>query len=380
VLYEMLTGRREFPGETSASVISAIMTAQPPSISTLVPVTPPALEHLVTRCLAKNPDQRWQTARDVADELRWLQETGGEGGGKDRTRTHAHPRPAWWKIALPAAAVLAIAASAYVLYERSRPVLTDRDVIVLSEFVNKTGDSGFDGTLKTYLATRLEQSPFLSLLPEESVRETLREMRRSPDERVTAEVAREVGQRQGLKAALECAIATFGSRHVITVNAKDCRTGATLFSDAESAEGKEAVPTALDRLASRLRRGLGESLASMQKSPAPVEFRTTSSLEALQAYSRGVEVDLSGGYRESIAYFKRAIELDPSFASAYQRVANRYNALGDLTLAEEYSRKAYALRDRVPEHGNEWYYITSSYHLNVDKDMVREIELAELSN
>ncbi len=215
VLYEMLTGRRAFPGNTSASVISAIIVSEPPPISTLQPVTPPALEHLVTRCLAKDPDRRWQTARDVADELRWLQETGGIGAARAIRAAPAArgPRPAWWANAVPAVALLAIAAGAYFLYARTRPILTDRDVIVLSDFVNTTGDAQFDATLAQALRIQLEESPFLSILPEESVRESLRMMGRSPDDPVTAAVAREIGRREGLKAALEGSIAALGSRY-----------------------------------------------------------------------------------------------------------------------------------------------------------------------
>jgi len=381
VLYEMLAGRRAFAGDSGASVVSAIMTSEPPPLRTLQPDTPAALDRLVRRCLAKHPDARWQSAADLADELRWLQDAssiGAAGGAISAAPAAGHPRPAWWKFAVPAMALLVITACGYLLYARTRPILTDRDVIVLAEFVNRTGDTAFVGTLKTYLTVQLDQSPFLSILPEQSVRETLREMRRSPDARVTAELARDICQRQGLKAALEGSIAVFDSQYLITVQAKECQSGASLFSDAEHAESKNAVPAALNRLASRLRRGLGESLASMQKHPAPVDFRTTSSLDAFEAYSRGVEVDLSGRSRESIAYYQRAIELDPSFASAYQRAANRYAFLGDSTLAEEYTRKAYELRDRVPENGNEWYYITSSYHLQVDGDLIKEIELAGL--
>jgi eukaryotic-like serine/threonine-protein kinase len=376
VLYEMLTGRRAFPGETSASVISAIMTAQPPPVSTLVPVTPPALEHLVTRCLAKNADERWQTARDVADELRWVQESGGAGRGKARRRNDSHRRPAWWKIAIPAAALVAIAAAAYLLHERSQPILTERDVVVLADFINTTGDTVWNGTLKQALGISLGQSPFLSIYPDEGVRETLTRMARSPDATVTGAVAREVGQREGLKAAVEGSIAALGSRYLIMVEVRDCRTGASLVSEKEEAESKEAVSTALDRLAVRIRRRLGESLTSVEKYDAPLERATTPSLEALQAYSLGVRESFSGNTSKAVTYLSRAIELDPTFASAYSRLANRYEVAGDSTRAEECARKAYALRDRATE--NERYYITSTYHLRVDGDLIKEVEVTEL--
>jgi serine/threonine protein kinase/tetratricopeptide (TPR) repeat protein len=380
VLYEMLTGRRAFPGETSASVISAIMTAQPPSISTLVPVTPPALEHLVTRCLAKNPDERWQTARDVADELRWLQETGGsvaESGASATAPAARRPRVAWWKIALPVAAVLASAASAYVLYERSRPVLTDRDVIVLADFVNTTGDAVFDGALKQALAMALEQSPFLSVYPADGVRDALKRMARPPDAPVTGALAREVCQREGLKAVLQGSVAALGNRYLIIVEAHDCDTGAALASDKEEAARKEEVVRALDRLAPRLRHRLGEALASVQKHDVPIEGKaSTSSLEAYNAFSLAVKKLSVNKPAEAVPLFKRAIELDPNFAYAHARLAAAYESLPNSLAAQDESiQKAYALRDRVTEF--ERYYITVLYYAYHDGNLLKAIEAAE---
>ncbi len=398
VLYEMATGVLPFRGASSAATFDAILHKAPTAPVRINPDLPVELERIINKALEKDRTLRYASAADLHVDLVRLKRDSdparrsasstpaeaaapSETGASSASGLLAAPalrraRLAWWKVAVPAVAVLAIAAGAYLLYARTRPVLTDRDVIVLSEFGNKTGDAQFDGTLTQALRIDLEQSPFVSILSEQLVRETLGLMGRSPDAPVTPALAREIGQREGLKATVEGSIAALGSGYLITLEARDCRTGASLVSDKEESESKEAVSKALDRLVVRLRGRLGESLASVQKHSAPLERATTSSLEALQAYTLGIRVAESDRNRESILHLKRAIELDPAFASAYQRAANRYDAIGDRTQAEAYSRKAYELRGRVSE--NERFYITSSYHLNVDRDLIKQIEVAEL--
>ena len=398
VLYEMATGVLPFRGASSAATFDAILHKAPTAPVRINPDLPGELERIINKALEKDRTLRYASAADLHVDLvrlkrdsdparRSASSTPVEGAAPVETAPPGasgalaaaplrRPRLTWWKIAVTAVAVLAIAVGAYFFYVRTRPILTDRDVIVLSDFVNSTGDAEFDTTLTQALRIDLGQSPFVSILPEQGVRETLRMMSRPPDEPVTPALAREIGQREGLKATVEGSIAALGNRYLIVVEARDCRTGAALVSDKEEAESKEAVSKALDRLVLRLRGRLGESLASVQKHSVPLERATTSSLEGLKAYTLGSKVSLSGRHLESISHFKRAIELDPSFASAYQAVANRYDAIGDLTQAEKYSRKAYELRDRVSE--NERFYITSSYHINVDGDVIKQIEVAEL--
>ncbi len=272
--------------------------------------------------------------------------------------------------------MLAIAASAYVLYERSRPILTDRDIIILADFVNTAGDAVFDGALKQALAVALEQSPFLSVYPADGVRETLKRMARPPDTPITGAIAREIGQREGLKAVLEGSVAALGSRYLLIVEARDCETGALLTSDKEEADGKEKVIAALDRLASRFRRRLGESLASVQKHDVPLEGKaSTSSLEAFNVFSLAVKKRSDGKSSEAVALFKRAIELDPAFAYAYARLAAAYEGLGNPAASDENIQKAYALRDRVTEF--ERYYITVLYHSYHDGNLLKAVEAAE---
>ncbi len=216
--------------------------------------------------------------------------------------------------------ILVAAAIGGTLYFRSRQAmtrLTDKDTIVLSDFDNKTGDSVFDDTLKQGLSVQLEQSPFLALLSEQRVNETLKLMGRPAGDRLTPEVTREVCQRTGSKAMLTGSIAGLGSQYVIGLKAVNCNTGDVLAEAQEQAAGKEAVLKALDAAAVSLRSKLGESLSSVQKYATPVEEATTPSLEALKAYSLGLKTGYAKGGTAALPFFKRAVDLDPNFAMAY---------------------------------------------------------------
>ena len=237
------------------------------------------------------------------------------------------------------------------LYYRSHQQskrLTDKDTIVLSDFDNKTGDAVFDDTLKQGLSVQLEQSPFLALLSERKVIDTLKLMGRSPEDRLTANVTREVCQRTGSKAMLTGSIAGLGSQYVIGLKAVNCDTGDVLAEAQEQAAGKEAVLKALDAAAVSLRGRLGESLISVQKFDVPIEA-TTSSLEALKNYSIGITAMHEKGDAAAIPFLKRAIELDPTFPLAYAALGNSYGNLNQRSLAMEYATKAYQMRDRVSE-------------------------------
>ena len=277
-------------------------------------------------------------------------------------------------------AVLMVTAIGGGLYWRWRahkpPALTDKDTIVLADFDNKTGDPVFDETLKQGLAIHLEQSPFLELISQGKVNQTLRLMGRPARDVLTPEVAREVCQRTGSKAVLTGAIAALGSQYVIGLRAIDCNTGDVLAEAQEQAPGKEAVLKALDAAAVSLRGKLGESLSSVQKYATPLEEATTPSLEALQAYSQGEKTMASKGDSAALPFFKRAVELDPNFAIAYAAMANIYSNLSEVGLAAENARKAYELRGKATER--ERVAIEGNYYLFVTGELERAARVNEL--
>src|SRR5713101_308131 len=246
----------------------------------------------------------------------------------------------------------------------ARPALAETDVILLASFVNKTGDPIFDNSLDKALEVKLTESPFLSLFPEPGVRETMRMMRHDPNERVTRELGIEICNRQGLKAVVVPEIAAFGSRYLITLEAIEARSQKSIARRQEEAENKDKVIAALGKAGSQLRRRFGESLSSLEKYDAPLDHATTSSLEALQAYRTGLMQFRSGRPREAIAFFERAVELDPQFCSAYGMLANLYVTLGDGQTAKENRAKAFELRDgRLTQEEN--LRSTALYHMNI---------------
>ncbi len=288
---------------------------------------------------------------------------------KSEPATAATPRVSIHKVLVPAAVILAVAIGG-VLYLRSRPTttrLTDKDTIVLSDFDNKTGDSVFDDALKQGLAVQLEQSPFLALLSERKVDETLKLMGRHAGDRLTPEVTHEVCQRTGSKAMLTGSIAGLGSQYVIGLTAVNCNTGDVLAEAQEQAEGKEAVLKALDNAAVSLRSKLGESISTVQKYATPLEEATTPSLEALKAYSLGVKTYYAKGESSPLPFYKRAVELDPNFAMAYARMAVTYANLSDERRSEENARKAYELRGKVSERERFFIEVSSEPEGELEK-------------
>ncbi len=256
-----------------------------------------------------------------------------------------------WKIAVPI--LLVIALTAVGLYYRSsqRKPLTDKDRIVLADFTNTTGDPVFDGTLRQGLASQLEQTPFLTLVSDSIIAQTLTRMSKPRDVRLTSELAREVGQRLGAAATIEGSISALGTQYVVSLKAVNCRDGNLLAQEQETATGKEHVLNALGQAATKMRKRLGESLASIQKYDALPEDVTTPSLEALQAYSLGIKAfDVTNDFVAAIPFFQRAVTLDPNFAMAYLMLGESYQPQGELALAAENTRKAYELRERTSDH------------------------------
>lgn len=273
---------------------------------------------------------------------------------------------------------MTIGVVAAVLLWRSQqtPALADRDLVVLSEFVNRTGDTMFDDTLDEALAVQLRQSPFLNVLNEQQQQSTLRLMGRDPMSPVTPDVGRELCQRAAAKALLGGTIAGLGSAYLVTLSAQDCVTGDILAEEQVQASGKEDVLAALSGAVRQFRERLGESLASIQRYDAPVEQATTPSLEALKAYSQGTTTRRTEGDFESVPFFRRAIELDPNFALAYARLGTVYSNLGQLAESRAATTKAYELRERVSDR--ERYYIEARYHTTVSEDLDRAIDTYKL--
>jgi serine/threonine protein kinase/Tfp pilus assembly protein PilF len=370
VLYEMATGRQAFSGTTTAVIHDAILNRAPTSPVQLNPALPPELERIINKALEKDRDLRCQTAAELRSDLKRLKRDTESGRPSSSGEARATQVPVAgrkrWKVLVPAALILVAAAIGGTLYFRSRQTttrLTEKDTIVLSDFDNKTGDPVFDDTLKQGLSVQLEQSPFLALVSEQRVNETLKLMGRAAGDRLTPEVTREVCQRTGSKAMLTGSIAGLGSQYVIGLKAVNCNTGDVLAETQEQAAGKEAVLKALDAAAVSLRGKLGESLSSVEKYATPVEEATTPSLEALKAYSLGLKTCNAKGLTAALPFFKRAVELDPSFAMAYAWMSTVYSTLNELGRGSEYSRKAYGLREKVSERERlfieGWYYMTA---------------------
>ena len=282
-----------------------------------------------------------------------------EGIGRRALRPGAFGR---WKFALVVATTLVVAASATGVYLNwRRQGLTEKDTLVVADFLNNTGDSVFDETLKQGLRAQLEQSPFLNLLSDQQVGEELRLMARQAGERLTPDVASDLCRRIGSKAVLNGSISSLGSHYVIGLTATNCQTGSPLSAEQSESADKEHVLAALGASATRIRKKLGETLSSIQKYDVPIEQVTTASLDALHAYSLGMKYVAAFDYRGALPYFQRAVELDPNFASAHMRVANAIwmGGGGQQSIANENIEKAYALRDRVSRR--EYFHITTRY-------------------
>src|SRR5208283_5053424 len=357
-----------FHGESTGVIFESILNREPVSPVRLNPDVPPELERIISKALEKDRKLRYQSAADIRTDLQRLKrdsESGRTAVAAAETRLKPAPKSTQFRrVAVTGVAIMVIgmAVGGWLFHSRKAHALTDKDTIVISDFDNKTGDAVFDDTLKQGLSVQLEQSPFLSLISDRRVNETLKLMGRSPDDRLTANVTREVCQRTGSTAMLIGSIAGLGSQYVIGVKAVDCNTGDVLAEAQEQAAGKEAVLKALDAAAVGMRSKLGESLSSVQKYATPVEEATTPSLEALKAYSLGVKMYETSELAAALPFYKRAVELDPNFAMAYARMAVTYGSLEEDTRSDENLRKAYGLREKVSER--ERLFIEGFYLMN----------------
>jgi eukaryotic-like serine/threonine-protein kinase len=414
VLYEMVTGALPYRGETSGVIFEAILNRAPVPPVRLNPGLPPKLEDMINRALEKDRELRYQHASEMKSELMRLKrdtESGrmalpsdssaaasvsaasapgvsssGSAPAPSSGSVRAQASASSAAVQLPAnrkrfwtyggvAALLVIAAVTLLLHRQRASALTEKDSILLADFVNTTGDSVFDGTLKQALAVQLEQSPYLNVTPESRIREALKFMGRSSDERLTNEVAHEICLREGIKAMLTGSISSLGSHYVIDLNAVNVQSGDSIAREQAEADSKEAVLKTLDGAASNLRGKLGESVASIQKFDTPLEQATTSSLEALQAFSLGQNAHQILDDNAAIPHLKRAIELDPNFAMAYATLGVAYENLTQNTLSEQNLQKAFELKDRASE--KERLYITGHYYDELQRDIPKSIETYE---
>ncbi len=373
VLYEMASGKIPFEGSSSGEICGGILHQEPSSqVSQEIS---PALHSVIRKALEKDRSLRYQSAADMRADLQRVKrdtDTGrlvasSDGGEKGAL---APSGPARIKTSYFAVAAIAIALIAGGLYYRMhRPKsLTDKDTVVLADFANSTGDAVFDGTLRQGLAAQLEQSPFLSLVSDERIAQTLTLMNQPKQARLTPDIARDVCQRTASAATIEGSISSLGSQYVLGLKAVNCRTGDLLSEEQVTASGKEQILEALGTASAKLRARLGESLASVQKYDVPPDNVTTSSLEALQAYTLGNRTtDVANDYAAAIPLFQRAISLDPNFAMAYLRLGQAYQPLSELTLCAENTRKAYELRGRSSE--SERLAISAFYEFVVTGDL-----------
>ena len=383
VLYEMATGVLPFRGETSGVIADAILNRSPVAPVRLNPDIPSKVEEVINKALEKDRRLRYQSAAEISADLQRLKRDSDTSRsaasiGQVESKPAAKSTRFRWAAATGATIVIVgLAVGGWLFFTRKAHALTDKDTIVLADFTNTTGDPVFDGTLRQGLSVQLEQSPFLSIISDQQIQQTLKMMDQKPDAKLTPEIARELCQRTGSAAVLDGSITQIGTPYLLTVTAVNCSSGESLASTEAQASDKSHVLDALGKTASEIRNKLGESLSTVQKFDIPLEQATTPSLEALQAFSSGYKIATrTGGPTAAIPFFNHATELDPNFAMAYLLLGRLYGDIKEYSRSADYTRKAYELRERTSEA--EKYFISASFYVVVTGDMEKAQQTGQL--
>ena len=377
VLYEMATGTMAFQGDSPGIIFDGILNRAPAPMGQLNPALPQELERIVAKCLEKDRELRYQHASEIRADLQRVARDRHAGvvvpGATIEGRPVLRSRRTLW-LSAGAAVVVAIAVAG-AIYSRRPATLTDKDTIVLADFVNTTGDPVFDGTLRQGLAVQLQQSPFLSLVSDDRIGKTLAMMQQPPDAPLTPDIAQGVCVRTASAAVLDGSIASLGSQYILALRAKNCSTGDILADEQAQVARKEDVLGSLSQMATQVRQRLGESLATVEKYSRPLQEATTASLDALKAFTTARQVYASSGRAQAQPLFERAIAIDPDFAIAHAQLGIFFSNEGESALSRQSTIKAYQLRHRATDA--ERFFIETVYDRQVTGNMDREMETLE---